>query len=521
MPDRPERPNTSPTWALFVASVVASVGCDQGPTYLVGQPDGDTADRVDGPDEASFPEGSFDDADSWDPGPDPGDVADDAGETAPACLAECANDPPDNPIGTPCLDDADCESGLTCWPESTVLWDGLAYVTWTGGYCTWTGTGDAGCNPYDPASCPDGSTCLEFGQWMGLRYTGCIDRCSAASYDGVPWNDNCDCRNGYACELASELCLSGCSHDRECCELWIDANENWRRNVGEVTLLDASRCLDTCDPCTFACTRRGCPGGDCAIGDPCEHDADCPPQATCWTEQYGPPGGMCLLQRCDLVGRECPSGSGCANLGSILEPYFICMVPCEAGSAPGDPGYACRDVEPAGPSAGDHACMPSDASAWFDGTGSSGYCSAGNFPGGDLPFGAMCTADEECMSPDGLGLCATWLGPGFCSAMCNEQTAREGVCEIDPSAPTATGACFSRVCLETCETPGGLLGGSGCGSPTMACYDATGIGAYLWVAEGRDPPAGYCYPACGSDRFCSEIWGAGYVCDLPSGVCSR
>jgi hypothetical protein len=510
---------------LTVGLLLAPPGCDNGPTYLTGDPDGAARDRAEAADEAGFPEveGSVDDAVIWDPGLDPGEVVDvgDADDAGPTCRAECDNDPPDSAIGTPCLDDSDCESGISCWSEEVQVWDGADYTTWRGGYCATMGVGAAGCDPLDPESCPDGSTCLDFGSYLGLHYYGCMDLCSAASYAAVPWNDNCDCRDGYSCDLASELCLSGCSNDRECCEIWIDANENGRRNRDEVTLLDASRCQNSCDPCTFACTQLGCPGGGCAIGDPCQHDADCPALATCWTEEWGPVGGMCVLQRCDLVGRECPTGSGCANLGSIYEPYFTCLVPCESGTQPGDPGFPCRDTGPAGPSTGDHACMPTDASAWFDGTGSSGYCWAGNFPGGDLPVGSRCREDVECNSPHGLGLCATWFGPGFCTVMCDEATARDGICEFDPAATTATGACFSSVCLETCEVAGGPLGASGCDNPVMACYDATGIGGYLWFADGREPAAGYCYPACSSDDFCAETWGGGSVCDETSGICSR
>lgn len=494
--------------------------CDEGSTHLTGDPDG----TADGRDEAARPEveGSFDDAGLRDPGFDPGDLGEDgeAADARPECRAECPNDPPDSPIGEPCLEDTDCLSGLTCWPESVEVWDGETYTYWAGGYCASMGVGSAACSPDDPTSCPTGSTCIPFGDWMGLEYYGCMDLCSTASYDGVPWRDNCDCRDGYACDLTSGLCLSGCSNDRECCEIWIDANENGRRNAGEVTLLDASRCLDTCDPCSFTCTQHGCPGGDCAIGGPCEHDSDCPALATCWTESWGIPGGLCVLSRCDLVGRECPAGSGCANLGSIYEPYFTCMVPCVSGTRPGDEGYPCRDVAPAGPSPGDQACMPHDPSAWFDGTGADGYCYPGNFPGGDRPFGATCTEDSECRSPAGLGLCATWLGPGFCAAMCDERTARAGICEIDPAAPAATGVCFLSVCLETCDVPDGPRGANGCDNPTMACYAGVGLSGYLWVAEGRDPAPGFCYPACDTDRFCERLWGAGSVCDTRSGVCS-
>ena len=121
----------------------------------------------------------------------------------------------------------------------------------------------------------------------GRQAYGCLDSCSVASSSGVPWTNNCDCRTGYECSLGGEFCVPGCSNDRECCEIWHDGDggaDDGMRQAGEITELPPEECTDSCDPCTFACVREGCPGGDCAIGDPCEHESDCPAHGRCLDE---------------------------------------------------------------------------------------------------------------------------------------------------------------------------------------------------------------------------------------------
>jgi hypothetical protein len=518
-------------WILLALVAVCSAGCNDGNTHLSGDPDGhDATDTADGS-ETIGPDADADADGDGDADPDgDGDVAADGdgdgdgdGGADAGCLASCANDPPDGPAGTPCADDTDCNEGFLCFPESVQVYDGLSYVTWPGGYCASYASGSSACDPYDPRTCPSGSECIALGEGIGGTAYGCFDRCAVASREGVPWEDNCDCRDGYACDPGSELCFSGCSSDRECCEVWVDVNGNGRRNTGEVTLLDSSRCTDTCDRCTAACTLDGCPGGDCRIGDPCTHSSECPAGAQCWGEaDVGAdvaPGGICVQTRCDLVGRECPSGAGCINLGGTWDPTYYCMIPCTPGTQPGDAGYPCRDVAPPGPSAGDYACMPTETLAWYDATSAGGYCWTGSFEGGTEPIGSACTSSAECASPFGLGLCGDWGGPGFCTVMCSEATAAAGICEIDPAATAATGACYSSVCVEACDVPGGPLGANGCANPALACADANPVRAYLYVADGRTIPDGICYYACTSDAWCTGTWGAGYTCDTASGNC--
>jgi len=514
-------------WAVLAAALAIAAGCDSGNPSLVGTPDGADADAVgdgvedpgadadaDSPAEADAEAGA--DADS----PAEADAEADA-DAEVACLASCANDPTDGPVGTACDETTPCSDGLDCLPETIAVFDGEAYVSYPGGYCASWGTG--ACDPTDPRSCPTGATCIYFGRGPTGDSYGCLDRCAVASRMGEPWNDNCDCRDGYTCDLGSELCLSGCSNDRECCEIWDDLNGNGLRNVGEVTVLDSSRCTDTCDPCTFSCTLEGCPGGGCAIGDPCVHDSDCPAQAQCWSEADAGadvvPGGLCTLQRCDLVGRECPTGAGCANLGNSWEPDYVCMVPCTPGTVPGDADYACRDADPPGPSAGDYACVPTDSTTWFDTTSAEGYCWAGSFPGGTETLGSPCTASSECASPFGLGYCADWAGDGWCSSSCSQTLAADGICEVDPASTTATGACYYSICLAACDTPDGPLGANGCANPDLACYAARTFGTYLYVADGRTRPAGVCYFACTDDTWCADNWDPRTTCDEATGIC--
>jgi hypothetical protein len=206
----------------------------------------------------------------------------------------------------------------------------------------------------------------------------------------------------------------------------------------------------------------------------------------------------------------------------MMQPSFLCMVPCAPGTGPGDPGYPCRDAEPPGPSAGDYACIPTDRSGWFDGTGAEGFCWAGRFGTGTDPLGAPCETPATCASPFGLAECFTWFdNPGFCTVRCSETLAEDGICGTGPAGDPAPGVCFASVCLDACDVPDGALGASGCASSGLACYATTTYIGYTWFAAGTTRPAGMCYPACTSDAWCAGAWGGGYRCDVASGVCRR
>jgi cysteine-rich repeat protein len=434
----------------------------------------------------------------------------------------CPNDPVDGPVGRACASEVDCEATFDCWEESISYFRGDAYVSWAGGYCLTWGWGTAGCDPAVPGTCPAGATCVYLGSTGGgTAAYGCLDACAVASATRVPWDGHCDCRDGYECSLTGEFCIPGCSNDAECCEIWDDRNSDGVRQAAEVTA--APGCLHTCDACRGACTQEGCAGGSCSIGGACVHESQCPAMGRCLAERYYSSfvGGMCVQDRCDLVGRECPAGAGCANLGDSADPFHTCMRTCTVGGVPGGAGFACRDVGTPGPSAGDQACYPALRDLWFDATTADGYCYPGNFPGGATRFGRACTADTQCISPLGLGACYELLGrPGFCGAVCSEAMAADGFCEIDGAAVRATGLCFSDMCLESCDTPNGPLGANGCSSAGMACYPTTLFGTYVYVTTGKTVPPGLCFPACPNHAFCADMWTGGSTCNTTTGVCA-
>jgi hypothetical protein len=340
----------------------------------------------------------------------------------------------------------------------------------------------------------------------------------------VPWTNNCDCRDGYACEIMDEVCMSGCSNDKQCCEIWHDGvggAKDYVRQDAEVVDLPASECTDTCNRCTYACTQMGCPGAACHMGDACEHDSDCPAQSRCISEfqtRGAFVGGMCIKDRCDLSGRGCPVGSGCVNLGSGTDPWDICAVPCTATTVPGEAGYPCRDIDPPGPSVGDYACMPLRVTMWIDGvTTDDGWCWAGNFTTGTGAYGHACLTETECISPYGLGDCINITDtPKFCTAWCNQAVAEAGACgAADPVTHDVAGACVWGLCLEVCDpavTP------AECSLASNACYPTGPFGGG-YVVTGGNPVTGICLPRCANDAWCVKTYGVG-TCNTTTGVCA-
>jgi hypothetical protein len=528
-------------------SLILAVACAAAVFPIVGCSDDDVASddggRDDARDAADADAAAADaDADAADADADAADAdADGDGETTDPCgPGNCPNDPTDGPIGTVCLEDTDCESGFTCEAETVAVYDGESYINNPGGYCDTWGFGAAGCDPNVADSCPTGSSCIYFGTspTTGETAYGCMDSCSAASSTGTPWTNNCDCRDGFECSITAEVCFSGCSNNRECCEVWHDGEggaADGVRQPAEVTLLTADQCTDTCDPCTYACTTNGCPGGDCAVGGPCEYDSACPAMNRCLDEfRYYQtaadgtripyfPGGMCIQDRCDLNGRECPVGSGCYNGGTATDPYYACYIPCNTGSEPGDTAYPCRDAGVVGePDEGDYACNPvfDPAADWFDGTTEDGFCYPGNFTGGTTAIGDACLIDSDCVSPLGLGVCANSSAPAFCAVRCNANSGAAGVCGGADAGGVAVSTCFSGLCWESCDTAGGTLGANGCTQAGMACYPLTLFGTYTYVGPGQTKPAGICLPGCTSDTSCSDFWGIAGACNTTTGVCA-
>jgi len=460
----------------------------------------------------------------------------------PACPVECTIVPGGGEIGAPCASAATCDHGADCLSETVEFMSGEMYVEFYLGACILYGTGPSGCDPLIPTTCPEGSKCIFMGSGMGMDYYGCWDACEPVDASGNPYPYNCGCRTGYRCDPTLGVCMSGCSHDRECCERWWDLNGDYSRQPDEIAFWEG--CTNICDngglfddttpevgPCevSFSCTNNGDPSN--RWGGPCEGDAWCPPDGTCLDEfhhldpgtgepEY--PGGYCIKHACNFVGRGCAAhGGACANMGSLDNPYYLCVGKCHFGKTIDDPSYECRQTP-----GEEQACLPVNRDFWYTppGGGEDGYCWPGNFPGGTRELGAACRVDGDCVSPFGLGFCMGFAGifmSPFCSAYCSDRAAIDfSLCGGDDGTGTAIGACWSGVCWEGCPDPTAPLGSNGCANPhEMACYPVDLFGTYVKVGSGLAVPPGLCIPRCIDDYWCTSMWGMPMTCNTATGVC--
>lgn len=450
------------------------------------------------------------DPDVWvDTPADDGGEADPDGEELPEPLC-----PPEGPVGEACAGDDDCTEGTTCLTEQAQTFDGEEYVDWPGGYCvdaSWA----SGCEPRDPASCPDGARCVHLGGVACEDRWACMDACSPADTTGVPFAFNACCRPGYRCDRALRACLPGCSNDRECCEHWSDDDGDTLRSTSEVSL--DGGCTRTCDARTWACEGPG----DGTYASACVFDSDCPDEAACLGEgcasPYGGPyvGGLCILERCDLVGVDCTDGGGCLELGAV-DPVPVCLAACATGLAPGDPASPCRD---------EYACMPV-CGGWVAAPagGEDGTCVPANpsTAGADTLYEA-CTAGPDCHSPLGLGLCLATAGQRRCSVHCNASLARSSDVCGPPETPGGTpdGACWQCACRRVCDDPSAPLSSDACASSgVLACYAASDLFGEITYSTGAAAPPGLCLPACATSDDCAALWGMPLACDTVTGTCS-
>jgi hypothetical protein len=444
---------------------------------------------------------------------------------------DCPSGPPDGIMGGPCVRAGDCESGADCYTETVESFDGELYISWMGGSCVLSGGGSEGCDPADPETCPDGSVCIYLGDYMGYEWHGCFDACSPADASGTPYDWACGCREGYSCNLSYGACFPGCSNDRECCELWNDANGDGRRERDEVTFFPD--CDGTCDNdlgpdcmASYTCIYAG--DDEARIGSPCEQDFQCTPGGMClsglWTDPYTGepyyPGGYCTIMDCQLDGRDCaPHGGVCANMGSFDSPSYMCLVPCEVGTSPETPGYPCRTA-PAGEV---QACMPVWEGTFIEEppAGMDGYCWFGNFPGGSKGLGETCSGDGECASPLGLGMCIDYFdGSVFCTTSCNEKVVIEDqICGPVGSDGVATGVCAWNMCWQGCNSLDQPPGANGCTGAGMACSPLYLLGSTTYVPEGAARPQGLCLPPCDSDAWCHTYFGPSRTCDTVTRSC--
>lgn len=500
-----------------------------------------------------------------DPVPDPEvDVPTDTGDTdlpedtvdpdAP-CTAPpaCPTAPADHAtMGMPCIMETDCGTGYTCFTESVEVFDGdgdttpETYVSWLGGACSLLGGGDEGCDPDDPSTCPSGSTCIYlFENDMGVEYYGCLDACSAADTSMNPYDWNCGCREGYECNLNLEACLPGCSNDPECCQLWDDLDEDGQRDDGEV-MVDED-CTNYCDgnsddeylddDCmsTFGCVNLG--NSDADYGVECLFDSDCPANARCLNELFYVddfdepyyPGGLCLGDRCDLVGRGCGDLGECVNLGASDDPFYACVFTCQVGYGPGDADNPCRDCDGTDPDCVPWTCQPYPDTYWYtpSSEGNNGICFPANVTdpeGPQLGLGEACTDDDECLSPLGLGGCYSFSGaPKMCSIQCNQNLAENmDLCGApETSGGEVPGVCWSGLCLPGCDTPNGAVGSNGCPQDTQACFDnsAGAYGPYSYASTDGTEPVGFCFTGCIDNAWCAAVFGTALNCNATTGQC--
>jgi len=367
--------------------------------------------------------------------------------TPPFCPVACQEIPEGGEIGAACVSDATCDHAASCLAETVEFYSGEIYVGSYGGQCVLYGAGAEGCDPAVPTTCLAGSRCIFMGTSMGMDYHGCWDACEPTDTSGNPYEYSCGCRIGYACSLTQGVCMSGCSHDRECCERWWDLNSDFSRQPGEVAVREG--CTNHCDNgglfddttpepehCvfSFACINNGDTSN--YWGGPCEGDAWCPPDGLCLDEFHyvDPltgesyyPGGYCTKYACEIMGRGCSDYDGaCANLGSMDDPTYACVGTCHFGRTLDDPAYECRNLP-----GQEQACVPVEPDFWLSPppAGEDGYCWPGNFPGGDQTLGGACRSDASCRSPFGLGICldfgSTVAMTPFCSIMCSSRAASD------------------------------------------------------------------------------------------------
>jgi hypothetical protein len=406
---------------------------------------------------------------------------------------------------------------MDCVAEASHVYDGLMYVDWPSGYCvdaSWT----AGCDPAAPDACPDGARCVHLGLSSCEDRWACLDACAPVDEEGVPFAFNACCRPGYRCDRGLGVCLPGCSNDRQCCESWSDADGDTQRDEGEVSLDGA--CTRTCDTDSFVCSGEGAG----TYVSACTIDADCPDEATCLPEGcssiYGPsfPGGLCIRERCDLGSVDCSVGAGaCVDLAvaGVFTP--VCLAACATGTAPGDGAHPCRDA---------YACVPACEGSWVGSPpagGQDGWCFPANPSTATVDtLYAACSADDECYSPLGLGLCLTTAGRSRCSIACNASLARDHDLCGAPSTggDPAPGACWACRCRRACEDPGSPLSSDACAaSGALACYPATGLFGEITCSATAAAPAGLCLPACTGVDDCTALWGMPLACDTATGLC--
>jgi hypothetical protein len=462
-------------------------------------------------------------------------------------------------VGGRCGGDRQCELelpggsrlALTCLTDQ----DG-----WVDGYCVGMprAIGEHTCDPEDDRTCPEdqrGVCVVDTFNDVSYCYRGC-------EVTDENWTDtNCGCRDGYECDVSGEICVPGCrteqpGMDDDCCRRWEDANEDGSRTENE--LIDIEDCASTCDPNTFRCTNDGLEGA--AIGGACLSNLDCTVNGRCLNERgIGQPnddrivfeGGYCILDACDLDGRECPGDSNCVNLGDNDEPNWLCLGACTVADnrmvdAFADHNPACRDS---------YGCSGDPDLGGNDACDADGDCDAGvTCIGGVCNGNGYCWTLAERLAPHirfcdlvaypGLTGCpgddvgtAGWDETQRCvDAVCQAPCDADNPCAADTTCVVAEGQTigycqWSNVggpCVDLSDPDLPVPNDAACVSPYGQGLCAYGGEGSVWGDEGACLIASC--DAVGMEDFCTDgktctsALGGGFycadLCDLPDAGCT-
>jgi len=347
-----------------------------------------------------------------------------------------------SPVCIPgCVEDSDCDAGLTCDPTGGGYGEGTCYnasasvgdacMTTTdcpagascrtearngfpGGTCA-----VSGCDLATNSGCPDGTACVSDG-FRGRCFASC------ASSD--------DCRAAYACRADAtypdrSTCQAACASDSDC-----SGGRTCNPAAGTCSApFDATQLGTVC-----AMMFRACAGG------------------TCFTEANGYPGSSCVYQGCgpsvDDASDGCPGNGVCANDGRRDICYPLCASDSECR-----PGYACL------PGAGGAtACQPA------------------------------CTDDAQCTTTGyGCNLATGQCQIAFDTARLGEPCVSGGDCPGGECLDEASTGWPARACFPS----GCRLSGRGPDSPCASGSVCTDDG-------DANPELGVCAPACASSGVC-------------------
>jgi hypothetical protein len=365
--------------------------------------------------------------------------------------------PPDggpSNVGTACGLDEDCTGTANlCLSSAGFL---------PNGYCSLT------CIPMDPASCPEGSQCVQ----ISMTEAYCFDSCDPAATTR-------ECRAGYGCASGfgvPPICIGGCTDDTDC-------------PMGL-----------RCDPTGGASGAGSCFDPAATLGAACTASPMCPMGATCLEEdESGWPSGACVgTDGCDVA-----TDTGCGTGAHCIPGGFsggICVAAC-ATTDDCRLAYTCR-----APSAYPTRSICQPACSTDAHCTATGYVCNPGLGTCDDPFVAS-SLGRTCSRFGGGctgGTCLSERQNGFPNAYCAYQGCTVG---MDSTCPTG-GVCSASgdglgICLDGCAAD-------------ADCRMAEGYACRPVDYTGTMSTSTACVPACTSDAQCTRM---GFVCNPGTGRC--